>query len=240
MEKKVAIVTGGTKGIGLATCKALAKDGYKVFCGARNPVNEDLFGDKNISFHVLDVSNVKSCSDFVNFVLTYNGSINVLVNNAGITRDKMTEKMTDEMFDSVISINEKGPFNMVRIIGPIMQKVGKGSIINLSSISGEYGNMGQCNYSASKAALIAMTKCWAREFSRHGEQVRVNAIAPGFIDTEMLSTIPLDILSKMKELTFLKRLGTVDEVANLVVFLASDMSSYITGATIDINGGLRL
>jgi 3-oxoacyl-[acyl-carrier protein] reductase len=163
-----------------------------------------------------------------------------LVCNAGITKDMMTYKMDEAAFDSVIDVNLKGVFNVVKSIGPFMEKQGHGSIVNVSSIVGEYGNIGQCNYAASKAGIIGMSKSWAKEFSRKGCQVRVNVICPGYIMTDMLKTVPEDLLNKFKDLTMLKRLGEPVEVANASLFLLSDLASYITGSVLDVNGGMRL
>lgn len=168
------------------------------------------------------------------------GKIDVLVADAGITKDCMTYKMTDDMFDQVINVNLKGVFNIGRYVGPIMEKQGRGSIINISSVVGEYGNIGQANYAASKAGIIGLSKSWAKEFARKGQQVRVNVIAPGYILTDMVKTVPQDLLDKFAGQTMLKRLGEPDEIANVALFLASDMSSYVTGTVIDANGGMRL
>ena len=164
----------------------------------------------------------------------------VLVADAGITADALTVKMTDEQFDKVIAVNLKGSFNVVRFVGPYMEKQGWGSIVNISSIVGEQGNIGQVNYSASKGAVISMTKTWAKEFSRKGANVRVNAVAPGYIMTRMMETVPQDLLDRFAGQTMLKRLGQAEEVAEVISFLASDAASYVTGTVIDVNGGMRL
>lgn len=152
----------------------------------------------------------------------------------------MTYKMTDEMFDSVISVNLKGVFNIGRFVGPMMEKQGTGSIITISSVVGEYGNIGQANYAASKAGVIGLSKSWAKEFARKGQQVRVNVISPGYIMTDMLKTVPQDLLDKFADQTMLKRLGQPKEIANVALFLASELSTYITGSVLDANGGMRL
>ena len=148
--------------------------------------------------------------------------------------------MTDEQWNLVIDVNLKGVFNLVRHIGPHMETIGGGSIINISSVVGEYGNIGQANYSATKAGLIGLTKTWAKEFARKGVPVRVNAIAPGYIMTDILKTVPEELLEKFAQLTMLKRLGQPKEIANAALFLASDESSYVTGHTLSVNGGMRL
>lgn len=237
MEKKVAIVTGGTSGIGLATCSVLADEGYEVYAAARHQVE---FESKDIVFHYLDVTDSNSCKTLFDDVIETHGRIDVLVADAGITADALTVKMSDEQFDRVIDVNVKGIFNIVRYVGPYMEKQGYGSIINVSSVVGEQGNIGQVNYSASKGAIISMTKTWAKEFSRKGANVRVNAIAPGYILTKMMDTVPQDLLDRFSSQTMLKRLGQPKEIAEVIAFLASDKASYITGTVIDVNGGMRL
>jgi 3-oxoacyl-[acyl-carrier protein] reductase len=148
--------------------------------------------------------------------------------------------MTDDMWDSVISVNLKGVFNMTRLVGPLMVKNSYGSIISISSVVGEYGNIGQTNYAASKAGVIGMTKSWAKEFARKGANVRANAIAPGYVMTNMLKTVPEELLDKFKSLTMLGRLGKPEEIAYAALFLASKESSYVTGTVLSVNGGMRL
>lgn len=237
MEKKIAIVTGGTSGIGLATCNALANEGYVVYAAARHEVK---FEKEGIIYHYVDVTDSDSCKKLFDDVVEAHGRIDVLVADAGITADALTVKMTDEQFDKVIDVNVKGIFNIVKYVGPYMEKQGRGSIINVSSVVGEQGNIGQVNYSASKGAIISMTKTWAKEFSRKGANVRVNAIAPGYIMTKMMDTVPQDLLERFSSQTMLKRLGKPEEIADVIAFLASDKASYITGTVIDVNGGMRL
>ncbi len=237
LKGKIAIVTGGTMGIGLSAAQKLSTEGCKVWICARHErenVSRDLF------FHTLDVTNPASCDNLVRDVLQQDRRIDILVANAGITADSMTRKMTDEMFDSVISTNLKGIFNIVRLVGPCMEKSGGGSIITVSSIVGEYGNIGQCNYAASKGGVIAMTKSWAKEFARKGVPVRVNSVAPGYILTDMLKTVPQELLNRFASQTMIGRLGNAEEVANAIAFLASEEASYITGTVLDVNGGMRL
>ncbi|MDD3478671.1 MAG: SDR family oxidoreductase, partial [Candidatus Izemoplasmatales bacterium] len=155
-------------------------------------------------------------------------------------RDSMTRKMTDEMWDAVLNVNLKGLFNLVRYIGPQMEANGGGSIINISSVVGVFGNIGQANYAASKAGVIGLTMTWAKEFARKGVPVRVNAIAPGYVMTDILKTVPQDLLDQFAQMTMIKRLGQPEEIASVAVFLASDESSYITGETLNVNGGMRL
>ena len=153
---------------------------------------------------------------------------------------QLLEKMTDEMFDLVISVNLKGVFNLTRLVGPYMQDHKSGSIINISSIVGVYGNYGQANYAASKAGVIGMTKTWAREFAAKGGNVRVNAIAPGYVMTDILKTVPQDLLDKFSAMTMVGRLGQPEEIANAALFLASEEASYVTGHVLEVNGGMRL
>lgn len=237
MEKKVAIITGGTSGIGYATAKKLASMGIVVYACARK---ERVFEEENIVFHSLDVTDSNSCKQVFDDVLNEQGRIDILVADAGITADALTVKMTDEQFDRVVDVNLKGVFNIVRYVGPYMEKQGWGSIVNISSIVGEQGNIGQANYAATKGAVISMTKTWAKEFSRKGANVRVNAIAPGYIMTRMMDTVPSNLLEQFAQQTMLKRLGQPEEIAEVVSFLASDAASYITGTVIDANGGMRL
>ncbi len=237
MNGKVAVITGGTSGIGLATVQKLASEGAVVYAAARN---EKVFTLSNIVYHYVDVTEMQSCIKLFNDVLAEQGKIDILVADAGITADALTEKVTDEQFNSVIDVNLKGVFNVVRLFGPYMEKQGWGSIVTISSIVAEQGNIGQINYSASKGAVISMTKTWAKEFSRKGANVRVNSVAPGYIMTRMMNTVPKELLDRFASQTMLKRLGQPKEIAEVIAFLASDAASYVTGAVIDVNGGMRL
>lgn len=236
-NNKVAIVTGGTEGIGYATAVKLANEGIIVYAAARK---EKRFDHPNIRYHYVDVIDVTACKLLFEDVVNEQGRIDILVADAGITADGLTAKMTDEQFNSVIDVNLKGVFNIIRFVGPYMEKQGYGSIINISSIVGEQGNIGQINYAASKGAVISMTKTWAREFSRKGANVRVNAVAPGYIMTKMMDTVPKELLERFAGQTMLKRLGQPEEIAQVIAFLASDAASYVTGTVIDANGGMRL
>lgn len=237
MRDKIIIVTGGTSGIGYEAAKKMATMGSIVYAAARKKRE---FEESNIKYHYLDVTDPQSCKELFDDVVSEHGRVDVLVADAGITADALTVKMTDDQFDRVIAVNLKGIFNIVRYVGPFMEKQGWGSIINISSIVGEQGNIGQVNYSASKGAVISMTKTWAREFSRKGSKVRVNAVAPGYIMTRMMETVPQELLDRFAGQTMLKRLGQPEEVAEVIAFLASDASSYVTGTVIDVNGGMRL
>jgi 3-oxoacyl-[acyl-carrier protein] reductase len=237
LQGKTAVVTGGARGLGEAMAKLFAAEGAKVIiCDMGEPQSTY----NNVEFYKLNVTDVEACKKFTETVVEKYKKIDILVNNAGITKDGMTRKMTDEMWDAVIAVNLKGVFNLTRFIGPHMEDTGGGSIINISSIVGEAGNIGQVNYSATKAAVIGMAKTWAKEFARKGVPVRCNAIAPGYIMTDILKTVPQDLLDKFAAATMLGRLGQPDEIAKAALFLASDDASYVTGTVLQVNGGLRL
>ena len=237
LQDKVAIVTGGAKGLGAEMAVTFAKEGAKVIAVDMAPLTYEC---ENVEFYQLNVTDGEACKTLFEYAKDKFGRIDILVNNAGITRDAMTRKMTDDMWDLVIDINLKGVFNLTRHIGPYMEEIGGGSIINISSVVGEYGNIGQANYAASKAGVIGLTKTWAKEFARKGVPVRVNAIAPGYIMTDMMKTVPEDLLKKFAGLTMLGRLGQPEEIAKAALFLASDDSSYVTGHVLSVNGGMRL
>ncbi|HOJ44664.1 MAG TPA: 3-oxoacyl-ACP reductase FabG [Bacilli bacterium] len=237
LEGKIAIITGGSKGLGAAMAQLFAKEGAKVIAADMAPLS---YEDDNVEYKELNVTNVEACKALCDYAKEKYGKIDILVNNAGITKDGMTYKMTDDMWDAVIAVNLKGVFNLTRFVGPLMEAQGNGSIINISSIVGEYGNIGQINYSATKAGVIGMTKTWAKEFARKGAAVRVNSIAPGYIMTDILKTVPQELLEKFAKLTMLGRLGQPEEIANAALFLASDEASYVTGHVLDVNGGMRL
>ncbi len=237
VKDKVAIVTGGAQGIGKSIAFRLAEEGAKVVCLDLSPlpyVQENIVG---VEGNVLDRSFLES---FVAETIQTYGSIDILVNNAGITRDALINKMTEDMWDLVIDINLKGVFNLTQLVGPQMMAQGSGSIVNIASVVGEYGNVGQTNYAATKAGVIGMAKTWAKEFARKGAAVRVNALAPGYVNTDMMKTVPDKVLDPIKAKTMLGRLGEPEEIANAVLFLASDEASFVTGHTLSVNGGLRL
>lgn len=239
MTGKVAIVTGGSRGIGRAICEKFAAEGAKMVITTAS-TSVPSFDQENIVGYQVNISDRAAVEAFVNDVKAKYGTIDVLVNNAGITRDGLINKLTEEMWDEVINVNLKGVFYITQFVAPIMMEQGKGSIINVSSVVGEYGNIGQTNYSATKAGVIGMMKSWAKEFSRKGAAVRVNSIAPGFINTDMMKTVPDKVLDPIREKTMLGRLGEPEEIANAALFLASDESSFITGHNLSVNGGLRL
>ena len=237
LENKVAIVTGAAKGLGGAMAQLFAQEGAKVIAVDMMPLTYEA---ENVEFYKLNVTDGAACKALTEYAKGKYGKIDILVNNAGITRDAMTRKMTDEQWDLVIDINLKGVFNLTRYVGPLMEELGGGSIINIASVVGEYGNIGQANYAASKAGVIGLSKTWAKEFARKGVPVRCNAIAPGYIMTDMMKTVPEDLLKKFASLTMLGRLGQPEEIAKAALFLASDDASYVTGHVLSVNGGMRL
>lgn len=237
LQDKVCVVTGGARGLGQAMAELFASEGAKVVAA---DMGEFSYENLNVEAYRLNVTDGDACKRFVDYVLEKYGRIDVLVNNAGITRDALTRKMTDDMWNMVIDVNLKGVFNLTRHIGPAMQVNGTGSIINISSVVGEFGNIGQANYAATKAGVIGMTKSWAKEFSMKGSQVRVNAISPGYTMTDILKTIPQDLLDKFAAQTMLGRLAQPEEIAKAALFLASDDASYVTGHNLSVNGGMRL
>ena len=244
VKDKVVIITGGGSGIGKETGLLFAREGAKVVVA---DVNEKAGAEtvdtiKNAGgealFAKLDVSNREQTKQVVKDTIAKYGRIDVLINNAGITQDALVVKMTEDQWDKVININLKGPFNCIQAVVEQMIIQGSGVILNISSIVALYGNVGQTNYAATKAGLVGMTKTLAKELGKKG--IRVNAIAPGFIYTPMTATVPEKILDMMKEKTPLKRLGTPADIANALLFLASDDASFINGAVISVDGGLLL
>lgn len=237
LDNKVAVITGGAKGLGQAIAESFAKEGAIVIAADMGDLQYEA---KNVFGYKLNVTDVEGCKAFFDEVVEKFGKIDILVNNAGITKDAMTRKMTDDQWNAVIDVNLKGVFNLTRYVGPLMEQNNYGSIINISSVVGVFGNIGQANYAATKAGVIGLTMTWAKEFARKGANVRVNAIAPGYIMTDILKTIPQDLLDGFAKLTMLGRLGQPHEIASVALFLASEESSYITGQTINANGGMRL
>ena len=237
LEGKVAVVTGGARGLGANMCQLFAKEGARVIAV---DLGEMTYQADGVEYYQLNITDSEGCRKFYKDIMAKYGKIDILVNNAGITRDSMTRKMTDEMWDIVIDVDLKGLFNMTRYIGPQMEEKGSGAIVNISSVVGEYGNIGQANYAAAKAGVIGLTKTWAKEFARKGAAVRVNCIAPGYTMTDMLKTVPQDLLDKFAGMTMLKRLGQPEEIASATLFLVSDEASYVTGQVLAVNGGMRL
>jgi 3-oxoacyl-[acyl-carrier protein] reductase len=243
IDNKVCIITGAVSGIGNATARKFAENGAKVFICDLDPLAvqkavSDLSQFGEVKGFVADVTKPEEIRRMVDEVLKTFGRIDVLINNAGITSDAQLIKMTSEQFDKVIDVNLKGVFNCTKEVVPCMIQNGKGKIINASSVVGIYGNFGQTNYAASKFGIIGMTKTWAKELGR--KNINVNAVAPGFILTEMTMKMPEKVLSMMKEKSSLNKLGTPDDVANVYLFLASDESDFIHGAVINVDGGMTL
>ncbi len=237
LQDKVAVVTGGAKGIGGCISQLFANEGAKVIAVDMIDLT---YENPNVEFYKLNVTDVAACEAFFNYAGEKYGKIDILVNNAGITRDALTRKMTDEQWDLVIDVNLKGVFNLTRFIGPFMQTNNYGSIINISSVVGVFGNIGQANYAATKAGVIGLTKTWAKEFAMKGANVRVNAIAPGYTMTDILLTVPQELLDKFSAMTMLGRLAQPEEIASVALFLASEDASYVTGQAIQVDGGMRL
>jgi 3-oxoacyl-[acyl-carrier protein] reductase len=243
LQGKVGIVTGGAQGIGFATAQRFLEEGATVaLCDVRreavDAAVEALRELGPVEGHVVDVTRRDQIETMVEAVRRRLGSIDVLVNNAGITLDARLQKMDDQQFDRVIDVNLKGTFNCSRAVVDTMVEQGRGVILNASSVVGIYGNFGQTNYAASKFGVIGFVKTWSRELGPKG--VRCNAVAPGFIETPILNSIPAKVLHQMKERVPLRRLGTPQDVANVYAFLASDEASYINGAVIEVAGGLTV
>mgnify|MGYP000613183507 FL=1 len=248
LKDKVCIITGAASGIGKAATLLFLKEGAKVAaCDVSEQALENLKIkaeseglSEGLKTYKLDVTDREAIANVVKDIVDTFGRIDVLVNNAGITRDQLLVRMSEEDWDAVINVNLKGVFNMTQAVVPQMIKQNKGSIINTSSVVGIYGNIGQTNYAATKAGVIGMTKTWAKELARKGAQVRVNAVAPGFIKTPMTEKIPQKIVDRVVERIPLGRFGEPEEVARVYLFLASDESNYITGQVIGVDGGLTL
>lgn len=244
LENKIAIITGGGSGIGKATALKFAEQGALVMIWdvadergkeVAQQINNNGGQAEFLHVNTTDKSHIESAASSI--FDTY-GHIDILVNNAGITKDATLLKMTDEQWDQVISVNLTGVYHCTRIIAPYMVQNNYGRIINASSVVGLFGNFGQTNYAATKAGLIGMTQTLSKELGRKG--ITVNAVAPGFIATEMIQLMPQDVLQSMEAKVPVKRLGRPEEVASLYAFLASDDASYINGAVIRIDGGISL
>ena len=242
-ENKVAIVTGATRGIGKKIAERFARENYNLvlnYVSENTDTNAIIDEFKEYGVQVLvyraDVSKFDECENLVKATIEKYGRIDVLVNNAGITKDGLIAMMKEDAFDKVIDINLKGTFNMTRNVVPYMMKKRSGNIINVSSVVGVAGNAGQSNYSASKAGIIGFTKSLAKELA--ARNIRVNAVAPGFIDTDMTNVLTDKVKENIYTQIPLKRMGEAKEVASAVYFLASEESSYITGQVINIDGGM--
>ncbi|MGE5680971.1 MAG: 3-oxoacyl-ACP reductase FabG [Bacillota bacterium] len=244
MENKVVIVTGGAQGIGKAAVLKFATEGAKcviwdVNTEKGNALVEELKEKGTEAMFIkVDVTSPESTDNAAKEVLGNFGRIDVLINNAGITRDASLMKMTFEQWKQVIDVNLSGVFNCTKAVTPSMVENKSGKIINTSSVVGLYGNFGQTNYVATKSGVIGMTKVWARELGRKG--VNVNAVAPGFIATEMVEAMPEKVLEGMREKTPMGRLGSPEDIANAYLFLASDEACFINGAVLSVDGGLTI
>lgn len=240
LENKVAIITGSAAGIGLATANLFAKEGAKVVIvdlteelvkGAEKEITDK----GGIAFGVVgDVTSNAAMKDVVAKVVEKFGTVDILVNNAGVTKDAVSHKMTEEQWDSVIAINLKGPFNCVQAVIPIMRENKYGKIINISS-GARFGNVGQANYSSTKEGVVGLTRTLAKELG--SKNINVNCVAPGFIESPMSAKVPADILKTLIQRIPMQRQGKMDEVANAILFFASDESAYVTGQVLDVGGG---
>ncbi len=244
LENKVAIITGGAQGIGKATVKRFAQEGAVIIIWDVNEIKASSTIDElkeinpNIEFQKVDVTSLDSVTTAVADIISKHKKIDILINNAGITRDASLMKMTPEQWKQVIDVNLTGVFNCTKAVAPIMVENKSGKIVNTSSVVGLYGNFGQTNYVATKSGIIGMTKVWARELGRKG--INVNAVAPGFIATEMVETVPEKVIDMLKEKTPLGKLGDPEDIANAYLFLVSDEAKYITGTVLSVDGGLVL
>ncbi|MCM1258398.1 MAG: 3-oxoacyl-[acyl-carrier-protein] reductase [Roseburia sp.] len=245
LENKIALVTGASRGIGKEIALSLAKEGAAVILNyngseekAKQAAEEIVSAGGKAEIYQCNVSDFEACGQMIQELIKKFGRIDILVNNAGITRDGLLMKMSEEDFDAVVNTNLKGAFNTIRHMSRYFLKQKSGKIINISSVSGILGNAGQANYSASKAGVIGLTKSVARELASRG--INVNAIAPGFVATDMVDAMTEDAKAKMTEAIPLNRIGTTKDIANMAVFLASDLSDYITGQVFAVDGGMSI
>ncbi len=238
LENKTAIITGGSNGIGKATSEKFSEEGAKVIIWDLNESGRELADKLKGEFMKVNTANYEEVGKATNLVIEKFGKIDILVNNAGITRDSTLKKMTPEMWQQVIDVNLTGVFNCGQHIQKHMVEAGYGRIINTSSVVGLYGNFGQTNYVATKAGVIGMTKVWARELGKKG--ITSNAVAPGFISTEMVMAMPENVIDMMKSKVPVGRLGDPEDIANAYLFLASDESSYVNGAVLSVDGGMTV
>lgn len=241
---KVAVITGGAQGIGKASVKKFAQEGATVIIWDVNDekatatINQLKIISEKIEFQKVNVTSLESVTEAVNQIVAKHNRIDILVNNAGITRDASFLKMTEDQWKQVIDVNLTGVFICTKAIAPIMVNNNYGKIVNTSSVVGLYGNFGQTNYVATKSGIIGMTKVWARELGRKG--INVNAVAPGFIATEMIDNVPEKVIAMLKDKTPLGKLGDPEDIANAYLFLVSEESKFITGTVLSVDGGLVL
>lgn len=243
LSGKVAIITGAANGLGLEAARVFLREGAKVALVDYDAVSgeqrvSELQAEGEAAFYQVDVSNQSQVVEMVQMVKERFGQIDILINNAGITKDNMLLKMSSEDFQKVMDINVNGVFNCTQAVVPHMLEQGAGKIINTSSVSGVYGNVGQTNYAASKAAVVGMTKSWAKEFGRKG--INVNAVAPGFVETSMVSTVPEKVIQGLLQVIPLQRLGKPSDIANAYLYLASDESDYVNGTVLHVDGGIMM
>ncbi|HEX5565290.1 MAG TPA: 3-oxoacyl-ACP reductase FabG [Sporosarcina sp.] len=244
LSGKVAIITGGANGIGLAACERFAEEGATVimadFDEKAGKEQEAVLKEKGhaITFVQVDVVDRESVGRLVEQTLEQHGQIDVLINNAGITKDATLLKMDPADFQRVLDVNLTGVFNCTQEVAPHMIEAGGGKIINTSSVSGVYGNFGQTNYAATKAAVVGMTKTWAKELGRKG--INVNAVAPGFTATAMVAKMPENVIKQMASVVSLQRLGKPEDIANAYLFLASSESDYVHGHVLHVDGGIMM
>ena len=243
-ENKVALITGGTRGIGKAIAKKFAENGYDLIINyvSENTDLEKLKKDINSNNEILfvraNVGDFNSCEELVKKAIEKFGKIDVLVNNAGITRDNLIMRMKEEDFDKVINTNLKGTFNVTKNVVPYMMKKRSGKIVNISSVVGVSGNAGQCNYAASKAGIIGFTKSIAKELA--SRNILANCVAPGFIDTDMTEVLSDSVKENINSQIPLKRMGSAEEIAKAVYFLAGEDNTYITGQVLNVDGGMLM
>ncbi|OCS85000.1 3-oxoacyl-ACP reductase FabG [Caryophanon tenue] len=244
LEQKVAIITGGAKGIGEAAVRRFSDEGAKVvIADMDDAAGEALVSSltdagKDAIYVQTNVASSESVANLVEKTVEAFGTVDILVNNAGITSDAMLTKMTAEQFEKVLSVNLTGVFNCTQAVVPLFIEKGYGKIINTSSVSGVYGNVGQTNYAATKAAVVGMTKTWAKELGRKG--INVNAVAPGFTKTDLVAKMPANIIEKMTAVVSQQRLAEPVEIANAYLFLASDEAGYINGHVLHVDGGIMM
>jgi 3-oxoacyl-[acyl-carrier protein] reductase len=244
LSEKVAIITGGANGIGLAAVRRFAAEGAKVIMAdfdenAGKEQEQALRAEGfDITYVQVNVADRESVSQMIEKTVETYGTIDILINNAGITRDAMLAKMDPADFQRVLDVNLTGVFNCTQAAIPYLIEKGKGKIINTSSVSGVYGNVGQTNYAATKAAVVGMTKTWAKELGRKG--INVNAVAPGFTATAMVAKMPEKIIDQMKSVVALQRLGKPEDIANAYLFLASEESDYVNGHVLHVDGGIMM
>lgn len=241
LEGKVALITGGAKGIGQKTAEAFLREGAKVIIAdydeqAGQSVIKELGNSDNINFIKVDVTSSKQVERMVSMAKDSFGKIDILINNAGITIDGFLTKMTDDAWEKVLAVNLTGVFKCTKAVVPLMMEQGSGVILNASSVVGVYGNIGQTNYAATKSGVIGMTKSWAKEFGPKG--IRVNAVAPGFIVTDMTAKVPQKVLDMMESKTPLNRLGYPEDISAAYLYLASEEASFVNGVVLNVDGGL--